>query len=131
LAAWLGSHDFMSAISAFDALWQPVIIAALCALLTFAAAQMKDVPMPFEGAIRAIARLSYALYLVHYPLLPLAAVAGRNAFPAATFWLVYLTIAFVAAAMLHWTVEKPFLKMRDEISKDMRSSERLTAAYRT
>ncbi len=28
LAAWLGSHDFMAAIGAFDAVWQPAVIAS-------------------------------------------------------------------------------------------------------
>jgi peptidoglycan/LPS O-acetylase OafA/YrhL len=72
--------------------------------------------MRFEAMPRAVARLSYALYLVHYPLLPVALAAGAAAAsPAATFWLVYLAAAFAAAALLYWAVEKPFLKVKDEL----------------
>ncbi|HEX2727821.1 MAG TPA: acyltransferase [Beijerinckiaceae bacterium] len=116
LAAWLMSHEFMRTIGAFDAVLQPVVIAGLCAFVTLAAVRMNGMAMRCEGLPRALARLSYALYLVHYPLVPLAlAVSAAAAWPAAAFWLVYLVTALAAAALLHWAVEKPFLKLKDEL----------------
>lgn len=116
LGLWLMSHDFMRAIGPFDAVAQPLVIAALCGFVTLAAVRMNGVLMRFEALPRAVARLSYALYLVHYPLLPVALAAGAAAAsPAATFWLVYLAAAFAAAALLYWAVEKPFLKVKDEL----------------
>jgi peptidoglycan/LPS O-acetylase OafA/YrhL len=116
LAIWLVSHEFMRTIGVFDAVAQPVVIAALCGLVTLTAVRMNGAPMRFEALPRAVARLSYTLYLVHYPLVPVAlAVGAAAAWPVATFWLVYLAAAFAAAAILHWAVEKPFLKLKDEL----------------
>ena len=118
LTAWLMSHEFMRAIGAFDAVLQPAVIAGLCALVTLAAVRLNGTAMRYEALPRAVARLSYALYLVHYPLVPPAlAVSAAAAWPAAAFWAVYLATAFAAAAILHWAVEKPFLKVKDELSR--------------
>ncbi|HEY7385381.1 MAG TPA: acyltransferase [Beijerinckiaceae bacterium] len=116
--AWLVSHEFMRTIGAFDAVLQPAGIAGLCGLVTLAAIRLNGTPVPFEALSRVVARLSYALYLVHYPLVPLAlAVSAAAASPAVAFWAVYLAIAFAAAALLHWVIEKPFLKVKDELSR--------------
>jgi peptidoglycan/LPS O-acetylase OafA/YrhL len=71
--------------------------------------------------LRRIAKLSYALYLVHYPLLGPATRAsqyllGANATPAlsaALFMLVYLCLSWACAWLLHVALEKPFLMLRD------------------
>lgn len=69
-----------------------------------------------------VSKLSYALYLVHYALIPAATtLAGATAGAAATtplarfvaFLPVYLALSFGAAALLHYLVEKPFLVLRD------------------
>jgi peptidoglycan/LPS O-acetylase OafA/YrhL len=117
LAAWLASHDFMGAIGAFDAIWQPVVNAGLCGLVTLGAVRLQGVPLPCERPVRAIARLSYSLYLVHYPLLPLALTAAGGAYAAASFWSVYLAAALAAAAALYWAVEKPFLRIKDDLAR--------------
>ena len=34
--------------------------------------------LPFEPPVRVVARLSYSLYLVHYPLVPFAMVIAQS-----------------------------------------------------
>jgi peptidoglycan/LPS O-acetylase OafA/YrhL len=69
-----------------------------------------------------VSKLSYTLYLVHYALIPaataLSAVLLRWSEPSALarfalFLPIYLGLSFVAAAALHYLVEKPFLALRD------------------
>lgn len=69
-----------------------------------------------------VSKLSYTLYLVHYALIPAAtALAGAalgssaaTAFTRFAFFLpIYLGLSFLAAAALHYLVEKPFLLLRD------------------
>jgi peptidoglycan/LPS O-acetylase OafA/YrhL len=130
LFAWLASHEFIGPIGPFDAVWQPAVIAALCGLVTLAAVRLNGVPMPLAAGPRVVARLSYALYLMHYPLVPLAMAASRNSpYPIGAFWLVYLVAAFAAAALLHWAVEKPFLLVKSKILRDERPRAPPQAAY--
>ena len=122
LVAWLGSHDFMASITGFDAIPQPVLIAGLCGLLLLGAVRMKGVVLPLDPAIRIVAVLSYSLYLVHFPLVPLAlALTVRSGHPAA-FWPIYLGLCFVSAGLLCAGVERPFLKLKSQLSKNRQHS---------
>lgn len=77
----------------------------------------------FRGhALFVVAQLSYALYLVHYALIPAtAALSAATIGAAATtpvarlvaFLPLYLAASFAAAAVLHYLIEKPFLVLRD------------------
>lgn len=67
-----------------------------------------------------VSRLSYALYLTHYALIPAALAILDAALGSATplacfvvFLPIYLALSFAAAAVLHYAVEKPFLALRD------------------
>jgi peptidoglycan/LPS O-acetylase OafA/YrhL len=89
LVAWLGSHDFMATITLFDAMPQPTLNAILCGFMVLGAVRMTPVAIPFEPVFRVVARLSYALYLVHFPLVPLALAISRSSdSPTAVFWLL-------------------------------------------
>ena len=96
--------------------------AALCfACLVVATSVSARAASGFLGAwpMRTISRLSYALYLIHYPLVPAALllagqVAGAQAgalFEAA-FLTLYLGASLLFAAILHFAVEKPFLLLK-------------------
>lgn len=72
-------------------------------------------------ALFVVSTLSYALYLVHYALIPgvLAALAATldlthlpRALQLTLFLPPYLLVSFAVAAALHYAVEKPFLLLR-------------------
>ncbi len=69
-----------------------------------------------------LSRLAYCLYLVHLALLPMAqafceSLGGFDGLSRGAQFLVflppYLVIATVAALILHYGVEKPFLLLRE------------------
>lgn len=74
-------------------------------------------------SLRRIAKLSYALYLVHFSLLGPAIQASRALLPegvlarpalaGAAFLLIYLAMAWACAWILHVAVERPCLRLRD------------------
>lgn len=121
LVVWLASDEFMARIGWFDVTLQPVLIAALCGALTLGAVMMGDAKVPFEPAIRVAARLSFALYLVHYPLLPLTIVLARTSgAPTAGYWAIFLGLSLLFACLVHFSVEKPFLILKDRIAANRR-----------
>jgi peptidoglycan/LPS O-acetylase OafA/YrhL len=115
--ALLCSHELMAAIGWFDATVQPLLIALICGMLTLGAVVMKPVHLPGELLARPIARLSYCLYLVHLPAVPLAAaMAGGNVKSPSLFWIAYLAVSIAFAVVLHFGVEKPFLVVKDRLA---------------
>ena len=102
LLAWLASHDLLASIGGFEAVVQPVLNALLCGLVTAGAILLRSTPAPFARAASRLATLSFALYLVHLPLGPLAsALAAGSGWPAASFWVVFLGLSVAAAVALH------------------------------
>lgn len=69
--------------------------------------------------LAVIGRLSFAAYLIHMPMMDL----GREVFfvdPRAPHlgnllaaFLLFAALSLLAAAVLHWTVERPFLALKD------------------
>jgi len=116
---WLASHDFMAEIGAVDVLVQPLLLALVAGGMTLGAVQLARTPMPLTSPIRGLSRLSYSLYLVHFPLIPLILhlVASRDA-PA--FWVCYLVASFAAAFVLYAAIERPFLLLKDRIGRKQR-----------
>ncbi len=113
--AWLASGDFLHTITLFDVTLQPALVALLFGCMVLAATCLApDAPPIGTGAWRPLSRLSYSLYLVHFPLIPpsLSVSAALHA-PAIVFWPVYLAISLFAAIALHFLVEKPFLLLKD------------------
>jgi peptidoglycan/LPS O-acetylase OafA/YrhL len=114
LMLWLGSHEFLKTITLFDAAVQPALIALLFGSMVLSATCLDPSAAAGMTFWRPVARLSYSLYLVHFPLIPLcAAMAPVDRLAGAVFWAVYVAISFVAAAWLHFAVEKPFLLLKD------------------
>ncbi|MEL7481194.1 MAG: hypothetical protein AAGJ29_06515, partial [Pseudomonadota bacterium] len=113
LVAWLCSHAFLDDINRWDAGLQPLILAAGFGTLVAAAGSLHRTQVAGAGFWRPTARLSYALYLIHFPLIPFAgAIAMTSASPWIVFWMVYLTLSTLAALTLHFAVEKPFLELK-------------------
>lgn len=122
MTAWLMSHELLREISLIDATLQPMALALLFGCMVLAAASLPaSLATPGSRLWRPVSRLSYALYLVHFPLIPLSLVMG-TAFQLGTLqvWLVYLTLAFIAALWLHFAVEKPFLLLKDAQPRNRR-----------
>jgi peptidoglycan/LPS O-acetylase OafA/YrhL len=73
-------------------------------------------------SLRIIAVLSYALYLVHNTVFPWVYqlhkkwVLSETAwFHALTFFAIYLAISILISLVLHYLVEKPFLRLKDRL----------------
>jgi peptidoglycan/LPS O-acetylase OafA/YrhL len=64
-----------------------------------------------------VAAISYSLYLVHKPIYGVVqshwgeALAGRGI----GAWLAYGAASFAAAALLHYAVERPCLRLRERV----------------
>jgi peptidoglycan/LPS O-acetylase OafA/YrhL len=118
----LASHDLLGRIVAFDVVLQPALVALLCAAMVLGAVLSAGRPLPFAPVTQALATLSYTLYLVHFPLLPLAMALGRTSqYPLAAFWIAFLGLSTLAAMALHLAVERPFLNFRDRIGAASRA----------
>lgn len=107
----LGSQEFHANITAWDVWLQPTFFALLFGMMLLFAVSLGGEKLKFEPFFRANARLSYALYLVHFPLIPLALNISQNQ-PAFIFWISYLSLSYAAAIALHFSVEKPFLLLK-------------------
>ena len=115
LAIWTATHDFMASIDAADILSQPPLIALAAGAITLGGVQLAGTRMPLARPIQAVARLSYSLYLIHFPLIPLVMAVALPLGPLA-FWTFYLGVSFLAALLLHIAVERPFLLWKDRIA---------------
>ena len=76
------------------------------------------------GWMLVVARLSYALYLVHLTVLPEAEhlmklmTDGAAYSPGQQFLIfapIFMALSFAAALLLHYGVEKPFLLLKDQL----------------
>jgi peptidoglycan/LPS O-acetylase OafA/YrhL len=74
--------------------------------------------------LRAMSTISYSVYLMHLMFVPLALDLVRRFFPAfeaqaglhfLAFTPVFLALSVAAGLALHFTVEKPFLILKDKI----------------
>jgi peptidoglycan/LPS O-acetylase OafA/YrhL len=104
------------------------ISSVLFGMLVTTGLQLNQIFPKFGSArpMRAIAKLSYALYLVHYPLIAVSVGIhesyirkqfGNSPFVAdILFLLIYLVLSWTCAWILHLLIEKPFLLLRDRLS---------------
>jgi peptidoglycan/LPS O-acetylase OafA/YrhL len=127
IAFWIGaalflvltcSHEMMRDFTWWDKTLQPTVVAFTFAAITYG--------LIFGGGPRALfrstmlfvtARISYSLYLIHMPLVPLSLVVADTIAPGrfAVFMILFIAISTAAALILHFAVEKPFLGMKDRI----------------
>jgi peptidoglycan/LPS O-acetylase OafA/YrhL len=127
IAFWVGavlflvitcSHEMMRDITWWDKTLQPTLVAFTFAAITYG--------LIFGGGPRALfrstmlfvtARISYSLYLIHLPLVPLSLVLANTLAPGSfsIFVVLFIAISTAAAMILHFAVEKPFLGVKDRI----------------
>jgi peptidoglycan/LPS O-acetylase OafA/YrhL len=115
LLCFMASHQFMAEFTWADAMLQPAVISIFCAGLVASAVGLADTPLPGATMARVMARLSYCLYLVHFPLLPAVLIwAGES---SVVFWLLYLSLSTAVAWLIHRLVERPFLDIKDRLAR--------------
>lgn len=115
---WLGVEDWTTVCAII------ALSSCLFALLVRCGLAVNGRRPSFGAArpLRHIAKLSYALYLVHYPLIgpamrvSLALSGGAQQAPVSgslLFLAIYGAMSWAAAWLLHIALEKPFLLLRD------------------
>lgn len=116
LVMWLGSNEFLGEITGIDVWLAPSLLALLFGVMVFCAACLSDRKMRFEPFFRVNARLSYTLYLVHFPLLPLVLALSEQQHHW-VFWAAYLGLSYALAIIVHFGVEKPFLLLKQMLNR--------------
>lgn len=89
-----------------------------------------------EGRVfRFVSKLSYSLYLCHMLVLPIAEKIAWIDLHGAPEWLqalvfvvLFLLLSTGLSLLLHFTVERPFLKIKDRIALSHRPTNKATAA---
>jgi peptidoglycan/LPS O-acetylase OafA/YrhL len=117
LAAW---RAMMDDITWWDKTLQPTAIALCFSSMTFGLLLGGGPTRIFHSTLlRFLARISYSLYLVHLPLVPLAAllvtVLTGSEPRFGSFILIFILLSIMVATILHFAVEKPFLLIKDRI----------------
>ncbi len=131
LACLSASHNLMASIALFDIVAQPLLIALLFAVAVAAGAALAPVPLPGRTAARIGARLSYTLYLTHFPLLaPSLALASTLGNTGAVYWSAFLGLSLASALIVHYVCEKPFLAARRTFAPDRLAGPAATASPR-
>ncbi len=121
--AQLCGWELLGQVGIYEKLFQPLVLS-----LTFGgmllAAVLGGAPSGILGArpLLIIARISYPLYLIHIPLVPLALAItgygiGQESGAFLAYFGVFLLLSFLAAFALHFAVEKPFLLLKDRLSQ--------------
>ena len=118
LVALVGSiHSYVAYNS--PAGWVPTVsnttLAFVFSLALFAGlAWVASVPKRWEQIDKRLGDLTYALYLVHWPIVYAVGRSGLDGYPA---FLIVLVASVLMSALLAFLVEKPILRWRDAIRR--------------
>lgn len=120
LITLLASHEMMEEITLLDVTIQPLFIALVMAGIVWGTVMEKPENWLSTSTMKYISKLSYALYLVHWPLIPLSITLAKHVHHPASgeiyatliFLVFYTTLTFIAAITLHYLVERPFLNIK-------------------
>ena len=110
--------NLMANITLYDILLQPLLISTGFGAILLATALRNSRTGILASKFSLIgARLSYAMYLVHMALIPLALglamVSGLSGAPLfMLFFALFLTLSTGVSMLLHFAVEKPFLQLK-------------------
>lgn len=143
---WLGglivgvlfiSHEMLGGqISLFDKTLQPLILSFGMGAAVLALALGGGPTRWFQGqGLFIVSKLAFTLYLVHLLVIPgvihmlntTIGLAGLS--PSAQFALFlgpYLAVAGLAALLVFYIVEKPFLRLKDRVGKGTRRASQST-----
>ena len=123
IGSLLAVRPLLNEISLFDAVFLQGLLALGMGAIVLAAT-LGGGPQDWLRPhwLFVVSKLSYALYLTHYAVIPavevaLASVIDPSTTPRAVqlalLFPPYLAASFATAAALHYLVEKPFLLLRD------------------
>jgi peptidoglycan/LPS O-acetylase OafA/YrhL len=102
-------------------LW-PLAVGAVMFLLVAGAVEGAPAGAWSWPPARWLGRVSYSVYLVHYPAIPGAVALARwasgdsGAPPWPLFLAFYLALTALSAQLLHFAVERPFLALKDRLA---------------
>jgi len=123
ILALLVSKPWMMDGDWYGAAWFTLGVSWLFGVVVYLALDIKGAALRVlsNDLLIVISRLSYALYLVHMLVLPLASkvvdlTAADSSFGVIGFSVVYVSLSFVIALLLHQVVERPFLKLKARIA---------------
>ncbi len=114
----LVSVDLMAHIGRYDILVQPFALSVGFGLMVLAAALMNPTSGWAASRFGLIgARLSYSLYLVHMPLIPIAMMLALLTRSDGLVWFgmfftIFVSLSMAASLILHFAIEKPFLLLK-------------------
>lgn len=83
----------------------PLMAVAICAFLPLLS--KLRLPDAVAAPVRFVAKISYSLYLVHWPCMMLTA-----AFVASWQWTCYAASAFALATVVSFSIEQPIMRLR-------------------
>ncbi|NRB40118.1 MAG: acyltransferase [Pseudomonadales bacterium] len=119
-AGLMTSSAMLDDITWWDKTLQPTVIALSFASITFGLLFGGGTAQIFRTSLlRFFARISYSLYLVHLPLVPLALNLSERFVgepSLALFFPIFALLSIAAALILHFLVEKPFLQLKDKFT---------------
>ncbi len=120
---YFSSHTMLKKIDGFDVTFQPTLIAFIMFLIVLGTVMGGGPKILKSSFLNFISRMSYSLYLVHWPVYPSALIlasrimGGDNS--SLLFILVFasmaLALSFSAAIAVFFCVERPFLRIKDRI----------------
>ena len=119
----LFTGELLSEFRWYEKILQPLVIS-----LTFGGMLLSVLFGGSKGQILrshfflVIARISYPLYLIHFAFVPLALTltgynVGDDFFAFLGYLAVFVGVSTFAALLLHFSVEKPFLILKDSLRK--------------
>ncbi len=135
--AWLAGGELLSRIGRWDQVVQPTALALTFGVLVLGCALGGRTGLALDRtSLRGLGQISYSAYLIHMPLIPLAcllagAIPGRGPEGFWTFLPAFLTLSLAAALVLHFAVEKPFLRLKDRIGSPSRGGLRPSGSARS
>lgn len=118
------SHEMLGQIGYYDVIIQPFLIACIMAGLVYSVVFGVELKILQNRITDFFSKISYSLYLLHWPLFPLAYIAASVIFESYAlgafgsfliFAIIYCALSVTAATIQYSLIEKPFLTLKSRI----------------